>query len=489
MQNMSALTIEDGKFYTIANRNDVNLYVKDTGVDIIQMGALDDACYWQFIATENEGCYYVRNKKTGRYAQQCSTNTEVNVTMGDNPVEYRIKECTAEGTDMFGLTSTNQENCEFTAGCVGWNWKGDNTVQTFAAAAGTNHRSFWKLTLVTPPMTINTNKVYIMSNRNDNSVYVKDNGGDELAMGGLDNASLWQFEDAGNGQFYVKNVKTGRYVQACPTSAEIPVTMGSDAVAYVVVNCSDLEGNDCFGLTSADQPNTAFTDGCIGWNWRNDNIVQTFAAKAGQNHRSFWRFTELEPKTISAAGYATYCTSEDVIVLGAQAYKGAVDGDYVSFTEVSDVPAGSAVVLKGSLYATVAATAQSDMTDNVLKASDGITADGSQYILAQQDSKVGFYKASTGSTIAAGKGYIEIAGGSNVKAFYLDADDATSINEELRVKNEESATAVYDLSGRRIINGQSSTPKGSRANGENEVAMVNGLKKGLYIVNGKKILF
>ena len=467
MQNMSALTIEDGKFYTIANRNDVNLFVKDTGVDIIQMGAFDDACYWQFIATGNEGCYYVKNKKTGRYAQLCSTSTEVNVTMGTNPVEYRIKECSAEGTDMFGLTSTNQANYEFTAGCVGWNWKNDNTVQTYAAAAGTNHRSFWKLTLVTPPMTINTNKVYIMSNRNDNSVYVKDNGGDELAMGGLDNASLWQFEDAGNGQFYVKNVKTGRYVQACPTSAEIPVTMGSDAVAYVVVNCSDLEGNDCFGLTSADQANTAFTDGCIGWNWRNDNIVQTFAAKAGQNHRSFWKFTELEPKTISAAGYATYCASEDVIVLGAQAYKGAVDGDYVSFTEVSDVPAGSAVVLKGSLYATVATTAQSDMTDNVLKASEGITADGSQYILAQQNGTVGFYKATSGTTIAAGKGYIEMAG-SNVKAFYLDADDATSINEELRVKNEKSATAVYDLSGRKTI---------------------NGLKKGVYIIDGKKILF
>ncbi|MBQ8864672.1 MAG: hypothetical protein IJ020_00835 [Bacteroidaceae bacterium] len=138
VQSMFALTIESGQYYTIANRNDVNLYVKDTGVDIIQMGALDDACFWQLIATANNGCYYLKNKKTGRYAQQCSTSAEVNVTMGDSPVEYRVKECPAEGTDMFGLTSTNQSNCEFTAGCIGWNWKGDNTVQTFAAAAGTN---------------------------------------------------------------------------------------------------------------------------------------------------------------------------------------------------------------------------------------------------------------------------------------------------------------------------------------------------------------
>lgn len=462
-QTLFALTIEAGKYYTIANRNDVNLYVKDTGVDVIQMGALDDACYWEFISTSNEGCYYVKNKKTGRYAQQCSTVTEVNVTMGDNPVEYRIKECSEEGTDMFGLTSTNQSNTEFTSGCVGWNWKGDNTVQTFAAAAGTNHRSFWKLTLVTPPMQISTSKVYIMSNRNDNNVYIKDNGGDELAMGGLDNASLWQFEDAGNGQFYVKNVKTGRYAQACATATEVPVTMGDAPVAYVLVNCSDKEGNDCFGLTSADHENTDFTDGCVGWNWRNDNIVQTFAAAAGTNHRSFWKFTELEPQSITAAGYASYCASEDIIVLGAQAYKGTVVGSYVSLTEVNDVPAGSAVILKGSLYATVAKTATSDMTGNDLQPSAGITADGTQYCLADKSNGVGFYQVQAGTVIPAGKAYI--SSGAGVKAFYFEGDEATGIetlsNSPL-IKDEN----IYNVAGQRL----------------------NKMQKGINIVNGKKIL-
>lgn len=51
----------------------------------------------------------------------------------------------------------------------------------------------------------------------------------------------------------------------------------------------------------------------------------------------------------------------------------------------------------------------------------------------------------------------------------------TSISEELRVRSDESAAAVYDLSGRRIMfNGQRS--------------MANGLKKGIYISNGEKIL-
>ena len=464
-QTMLALTIEDGQYYTIANRNDVNLYVKDTGDDVIQMGALDDACYWQFIATGNEGCYYLKNKKTGRYAQECSTTTEVNVTMGDDPVEYRVKECDVEGTDMFGITSTNESNTEFTADCIGWNWKNDNTVQTFAAAAGTNHRSFWKLVLVTPPMVISTSKVYIMSNRNDNNVYIKDNGGDELAMGGLDNASLWQFEDAGSGQFYVKNVKTGRYAQACAAATEVPVTMGDSPVAYVVVNCSDSEGQDCFGLTSADQANTAFTEGCVGWNWRDDNIVQTFAAKAGTNHRSFWKFTELESQAIPSAGYSTYCATEDVVVLGAQVYKGTVMGSYVKLTEVSDVPAGSAVVLKGNLFATVAKTASSDMTGNDLQPSTGIVADGTQYALADKSNGIGFYKVQAGVNIPAGKAYLTV--GAPVKEFLgFNGEGATGIN----TVNGEGFMVngpIYNLAGQRI----------------------NKLQKGINIVNGKKVLF
>ena len=462
-QTMLALSIEEGKYYTISNRNDVNLFVKDAGVDIIQMGALDDACYWQFIATGNTGCYYVKNKKTGRYAQLCSTETEVNVTMGNDPAEYRIKECPAEGTDMFGLTSTNESNYEFTAGCIGWNWKNDNTVQTFAAVEGTNHRSFWKLTLVTLAMEINANKVYTISNRNDNNVYVKDNGGEELAMGSLDNASLWQFEDAGNGQFYVKNVKTGRYAQACDDNTEVTIKMGNDPVAYVVVNCSSQEGNDCFGVTSADQANTEFTSGCVGWNWRNDNIVQTFAAAAGTNHRSFWKFTEMEPQAITTAGYATYCASEDVMILGAQTYKGAVAGSYVKLTEVDDVPAGSAVVLKGSIFATVATTAQSDMSDNDLKASDGISADGSQYILAEKEGAVAFYLAQSGTTIAAGKAYIKSEAG--VKAFYFTEDGTTGI-DNVNVNANLNEGAIYNIAGQRVSKAQ----------------------KGIYIINGKKVL-
>ena len=58
-------------------------------------------------------------------------------------------------------------------------------------------------------------------------------------------------------------------------------------------------------------------------------------------------------------------------------------------------------------------------------------------------------------------------------------EETTSINEELRVKNEESDKAVYDLSGRKI------NSQFSMANVQ--CSMVNGLKKGIYIIDGKKV--
>ena len=469
VQSMFSLTIESGQYYTIRNFSSKSTaYMADTEAADNRLecvATISESTYWQFVPTGNANCYYIKNYATNRYVQGYTASAQ-KVLMGDNPVEYQVQSFDSEG-GRFGFSVTANSPHDFTSGTLGLNLHGESNepdcyAQSYDAVAGANHRSFWTLELVTPPMVISTNKVYVMSNRQDNNVYVKDNGGDELAMGALDNASLWQFEDAGNGQFYVKNVKTGRYAQACSATAEVPVVMGTTPVAYVILNCSDKEGNDCFGLTSADQANTSFTAGSIGWNWRNDNIVQTFAAEAGTNHRSFWKFTELEPQAITTSGYATYCATEDVLILGAQAYTATVNGTYVSLNEVADVPAGSAVVLKGTNFATIAKSAQSDMTGNDLLPSTGITADGTQYVLADNEGKVAFYNVTAGTDIPAGKAYITSTAG--IKAFYFEGNNPTDIkaipNENPNVEN------IYNLAGQRL----------------------NKMQKGINIVNGKKIL-
>ena len=108
----------------------------------------------------------------------------------------------------------------------------------------------------------------------------------------------------------------------------------------------------------------------------------------------------------------------------------------------------------------------SNVEGNVLKGTaEDIEAAG-KYILAKPDGEpVGFYLAETG-IIKAGKAYLESDTGARV-FFFEDEDNATSIKEELRMKDEEfEGAAMFNLAGQRLSK----------------------MQKGINIVNGKKIL-
>ena len=154
MASAWGLDIDKNRYYTISPRNNHGVYMKDTGNDIIQCNAgLDTYSYWRFIPTGNEGCYYVQNLCTGRYAQQVAETKEVTVHMGADPVEYFIKSTPAEGTDCFGMTSSDHANLAFnSSSCIALNWHEDNkNVQSYLAAVGTNHKSFWFFKEAEPP--------------------------------------------------------------------------------------------------------------------------------------------------------------------------------------------------------------------------------------------------------------------------------------------------------------------------------------------------
>ena len=88
------------------------------------------------------------------------------------------------------------------------------------------------------------------------------------------------------------------------------------------------------------------------------------------------------------------------------------------------------------------------------------------YVLQSIGGVVGFYQVGQAQpTVGANRCYLTVPD-SNVKAFFFNEDDATSINEELRMKNEESEGGIYNLAGQRIQK----------------------MQKGINIVNGKKVL-
>lgn len=174
------------------------------------------------------------------------------------------------------------------------------------------------------------------------------------------------------------------------------------------------------------------------------------------------------------SGYATfgYPFAVDLSGLseGQDAYTVTVIGDKAQLTSVKGkrIPANTGIILEGSGNVTIPLTtdATDDITGNELLVSDGnVTGDGSTiYVLADGGNGVGFYLLKSDKKVLAGKAYLEVTG-SNSPSFIGIGDDTTGI-DEVSSKTEEVRSDYFDLQGRRVAQPI----------------------KGLYIVNGKKVI-
>ena len=178
--------------------------------------------------------------------------------------------------------------------------------------------------------------------------------------------------------------------------------------------------------------------------------------------------------TVGDAGYATFVPTVNVKALpeGVAAYASKTMTDYILLTAVTQIPADNAVIVKadaGNYYYNNTDQTRALGQQNDLTYSDtDVTTDGSQYVLAELDGEVGFYKAV--NTIPARKGFI--VNGSGVKGFILTTeDDATGIdNIQWSMVNGQP---IFNLAGQQVGNGKSSNGK---------------LPRGINIIGNKKVL-
>ena len=176
-------------------------------------------------------------------------------------------------------------------------------------------------------------------------------------------------------------------------------------------------------------------------------------------------------------GYATYVPQVKDIDLSSfnnddlAAYTVSIAPEgWANLTQVTKIPTGSAVVMKGKAgsYKLPYTTGADKLIGNVLKAAENdVVADGTQYILAQVEGEVAFHQATENSVIPAGKGYLELDGaGPQVKAFFGDEESETAITN-VNVNGNGNNAAIYNMSGQRVSK----------------------LQKGVNIVNGRKVLY
>ena len=171
--------------------------------------------------------------------------------------------------------------------------------------------------------------------------------------------------------------------------------------------------------------------------------------------------------SVGTVGWASFSYTKDLDLGTAKGYAAKYNGSYIELTPVTEVPANNAVLIEGAgkhSFPVIASAAA--ISDNDLKVSDGsITGDGSTiYVLANKDKGVGFYKLTSGQKVPAGKAYLTI-GGTPAPDFLGFDGGTTSISEKTVVKNNADGE-FYNLAGQRVAQPT----------------------KGLYIVNGKKVI-
>ena len=159
----------------------------------------------------------------------------------------------------------------------------------------------------------------------------------------------------------------------------------------------------------------------------------------------------------------------------ACAYTATVANSTITLHKLGKViPAGTAVIVVGA-DSEISMTASTDAAEysvgNSLQGVDVRTekstlGDGTFYVLGKKDSHFGFHKYE-GQTMPARKAYLMLSGsGAHALTMAFDGETTalTLVNSEKRIVNSE----VYDLQGRRL-DGKPTA-------------------KGLYIVNGKKVI-
>ena len=183
------------------------------------------------------------------------------------------------------------------------------------------------------------------------------------------------------------------------------------------------------------------------------------------------------PITMNKVDDAYYATVNLPVAVeipsGLSAYSATASGNLMSLTKVVEdgvLAANTPVVLYSKSDVdelTISGeTGSSPAGDNELSGTiSAIAVTAKQnYVLNCVDGEVGFYKFS-GTVMPGFKAYLTSANAASVKAFAFSFED---VEDAIRaIESENSGLEIYDIAGRRVRRAQ----------------------KGLYIVNGKKVMY
>ena len=333
--------------------------------------------------------------------------------------------------------------------------------------------------------------------REGKMIYVNADGGMKFDVADNTNLGyLFQFEAAGEGQFYMYNVAKDRYLSTAKAHGYgQEESLAEETTGAKKVTIKNLGRENVVGL---------WPEGGAMIHAQDANSVVVAWNNEENNNGSAWRIVEVEDPTttsfhltIGEAGYATlYLGCAVTVPAAVKAFPVTVDGEWAVFGDaLTTIPANTGVIIAGETgEAAAAGTYKFNYTAPVAAIEGnqlhGSTIDsykeGPAYVLGyinvaeegeEERNEVGFYTATlnrdengnaTGTTHFknnANKAYLVVPGASEVAYYSFRFGEGTTGIEKVEIRNEKSE--IYDLTGRRV---------------ETITA------PGLYIVGGKKVL-
>jgi hypothetical protein len=201
--------------------------------------------------------------------------------------------------------------------------------------------------------------------------------------------------------------------------------------------------------------------------------IRYLSLKTSVDNTSSIFFSPTYPVTITSYKYATYRTTEKLDFSGTavSAYTAEAGTDNVVLTKISDgkVPSGVGVILYSETAGTydIPVTYDTPTVGNTgLSISNGTdaTKENGIYVLGKKNDEVGFYRWVGGASLASGRVYLAPTASSAREYLSFLFDDETAGINNVNVNHNHNDN-YYDLQGRHVEHP----------------------KRGLYIVNGKKV--
>ena len=184
----------------------------------------------------------------------------------------------------------------------------------------------------------------------------------------------------------------------------------------------------------------------------------------------------VEAKIESSTGFATFCSSQPLDFTGIttlEAYyaKTVEDGNVYLQKVYGIVPAGTGLVIKGTTTNIPVAESDGETIEGNLLI--GVTAETevnstNDYVLVEKNNAAVFVQTGVNkATVAASHAYLRVsAAQARTRTIGIGGEGTTGIERRFVDDNEQGEEVIYNLNGQRVKNP----------------------RKGLYIINGKKVL-